>query len=62
MPCLGDLEVHTRAVVGSGILVGAVLLTLPTPLRGSVCNDEGSSGQSDSSVRQHVVMLHNSTI
>jgi hypothetical protein len=56
-------EVLTSAEVGAGILVGAVLLTLSTPfLRRSVCDEECGSSQSGSSVRKHVVMLHNSTI
>ena len=58
-----DLDVHTSIVVGSGILVGAVLLALSAPfLRRGVCDEEGSSSQHRSSERKHVVMLHNGTI
>ena len=55
----------TSAVIGSGVLVGAVLLALSTPyLRGGICDEKSSSSsnQSGSSVGKHVVMLHNSTI
>jgi hypothetical protein len=57
-------EVLTSAVIGSGVLVGAVLLTLSTPYlrRGIGEEDGGSSSQCRSSVGKHVVMFHNSTI
>lgn len=60
--CTCYLGVHTRTVVGSSILIGAVLLALSAPLRGSVCDEKGCSSQDGSSVGKHVVMLHNSTI
>lgn len=60
--CIRDLEVRTSAKVGAGVLVGAVLLALSAPLRRCACDEDGGSGQSSSSVRQHVVMLHNITI
>ena len=58
-------EALTSAVIGAGVLVGAVLLALSTPyLRGGICDEKSSSSSSQggSSVGQHVVMLHNSTI
>lgn len=58
-------EALTSAVIGSGVLVGAVLLALSTPyLRGGICDEESSSSsnQGGSSVGKHVVMLHNRTI
>ena len=59
------MGVHTSAVVGARVLVGAVLLALASPgLRGSGRGEDGggSSQQGSSSVGQHVVMLHNRTI
>jgi hypothetical protein len=56
--------IHTSAVVGARVLVGAVLLALASPgLRGSGRGEDGggSSQQGSSSVGQHVVMLHNRT-
>ena len=56
-------EALTSAVIGAGVLVGAVLLALSTPyLRGGICDEDGSGSQGGSSVGKHVVMLHNSTI
>lgn len=55
----------TSAVIGASVLVGAVLLALSTPyLRRGICDEDGSSSSSQggSSVRKHIVMLHNSTI
>ena len=59
------MEIHTSAVVGARVLVGAVLLALTTPdlrRRGRGEDGGGSSQHSSSSVGQHVVMLHNRTI
>jgi len=60
-------SIHTSAVVGARVLVGAVLLGLTTPgLRRSGRGENGdgssSSQQRSSSVGQHVVMLHNKRI
>jgi hypothetical protein len=58
-----DRGIHTSAVIGSGVLVGAVLLALAAPdLRRCVCDEDGGESQSGSPVGKHVVVLHDGRI